>query len=124
MWVVMDTNGQLRCLKLHCYYVPACKMRLLSTTSFLDTYKPEQICGDHTYLGFTGTPGDPTRGRIEGRVHPLDRIPSITGYDYSSYDSAVSALDTTISEVHDSNMNLTPSPKGLLKWHYRFDFVG
>ena len=84
MWTVKDTNGQLRCLKLHCHYVPTYKIRLLSTSSFLDTYKPEQICGDHTYPGFTGNPGDPTRGRIEGRVHTSDRTPTITRYDYCS----------------------------------------
>ena len=67
MWAVMDTDGQLRYLKLCAYYVPACKVRLLSTTSYLDTYQPEQLWGDHTYLGFTGVPGDLTRGRIEGK---------------------------------------------------------
>ena len=113
----MDTDGQLRCLKLPAYYVPACKMRLLATTSYLETYQPEQICGDHTYLGFTGIPGDPTRGRIEGRVNPSNRIPTMTGYDYGSCESAVAALTSSISEVHDSNMNLTPSQKELLKWH-------
>ena len=99
MWAVLDTNGQLRCLKLPAYYIPAFKMRILSTTSYLETYNPEQICGDHTSLGFTGIPGNPTRGRIEGRVNPRNRIPTITGYEYNSCEFAVSVLNTTISGV-------------------------
>ena len=93
-------------------------MRLLSTTSFLNEYKPEQLCGDHTYLGFTGIPGDPTRGRIEGRVNPTNRIPTLTGYDHKSCDQAVAALTAVISEVHNSNLNLNPAQKELLKWHF------
>ena len=88
MWAVLDTNGQLRCLKLPAYYIPACKMRILSTTSYLETYNPEQICGDHTSLGFTGIPGNPTRDKIKSRVNPRNRIPTITGYEYDSCEFA------------------------------------
>ena len=43
LWACHDTSGQLRLLKVPAYCVPKCRVRLLSTTSLLQTYADEKI---------------------------------------------------------------------------------
>ena len=57
-------------------------------------------------------------------MNPANRIPTLTGYDYNSCDQVDAALNTVISEVHSSNLNLNPSQKELLKWHFRLGHCG
>ena len=77
--------------------VPAFKVSILSTTNYLETHSLEHISEDHTSLGFTGIPGNPTRGRIEGRVNPRNWIPTITGYEYDSCEFAEDVNDDAFS---------------------------
>ena len=38
--------------------------------------------------------------------------------------SAADALVATISEVHETNHNLSEAEKELLRWHYRLGHIG
>jgi hypothetical protein len=43
LWYVLDMAGMLRAIKVPALYIPTAKTRLLSTTSFLQTYAGETI---------------------------------------------------------------------------------
>jgi hypothetical protein len=43
MWLIMDTTGMLRAIKVPAYHVPGCNTCLLSTSSLLQTYPAETI---------------------------------------------------------------------------------
>ena len=43
MWAMPNTNGMLHAIKVPAYHVPGCCVRLLSTSSLLQTYKNEHI---------------------------------------------------------------------------------
>jgi hypothetical protein len=47
-WAVHDQLGNLRILKVPAYHVPNIKVRLLSTTSLLQTYPDETITSNPT----------------------------------------------------------------------------
>lgn len=64
MWAVPDITGQLRMIKVPAYYVPKCRARLLSTTSFLQTYAGEIITSDANKMTFSGVPNVPTRRAV------------------------------------------------------------
>jgi hypothetical protein len=57
MWTVLDTSGQLRALKVPAYYVPQARVRLLSTTSLLQSYPGETISMEAHQLTMSGIPG-------------------------------------------------------------------
>ena len=60
IWAMHDTNGMLRAIKVPAYHVPGCNVRLLSTTSLLQTYKNENICQDELQMRLSGDrKGDP-----------------------------------------------------------------
>jgi hypothetical protein len=46
MWAARNTEGMLGVIKVPTYHVPGCKIRLLSTSSLLQTYTGEQIILD------------------------------------------------------------------------------
>jgi hypothetical protein len=59
-----NTEGLLRVIKVPAYHVPGCKIRLLSTSSLLQTYSGEQIILDNVKLTPSGESNDPTRGTV------------------------------------------------------------
>jgi hypothetical protein len=124
MWAMHDSEGMLRLIKLPAYYVPKSNMRLLSTTSLLQTYSPEQLTGQADRLMLSGMKGDPTKGAVTAKVNPLNNLPTSLAYRYDDLSTAHDALTTIISTVDDSNMNLTEAEKELLRWHYHLGHIG
>ena len=119
MWAFRDTEEQLRMIKVPAYYVPSTNVRLLSTTSLLQTYEPENILVEAHQLTLSGTPGDPTRGSVIAQVDPKNNLPTSNAYRYDDTMSNVNALSATLSVVSVENSNLSPPEKELLRWHFR-----
>jgi Reverse transcriptase (RNA-dependent DNA polymerase)/GAG-pre-integrase domain len=118
-WSVLDTKGMLRTLKLPAYYVPKSPVRLLSTTSFLQTHSPETIHMEEHQLTVSGVPGDFTRGSVTVRVDPTNNLPTCQVYSNPDSEKAIEALSATLSVVSNANMNLSEPEKELLRWHHR-----
>ena len=64
MWAMHDTDGMLQLIKIPAFYIPKCKVRLLSTMSLLQTYKDEKIEIDETKLTLSGIPSKLTKGTV------------------------------------------------------------
>ena len=64
MWAMQDTDGTLWLIKIPAFNVPKCKVRLLSMTSQLQTYKDKKIEIDETKLTLSGIPSEPTKGTV------------------------------------------------------------
>ena len=124
LWAMHDAEGMLRLIKLPAYYVPKSKVRLLSTTSLLQTYHSEKLTGQADRLVLSGSKGDPTKGAVTAKVNPLNNLPTSLAYRYDDLSTAEDALTTIISTVDDSNLNLTEAEKELLRWHYRLGHIG
>ena len=64
MWAMHDTDGMLWLIKIPAFYVPKCKVRLLSMMSLLQMYKDEKIEIVETKLTLSGIPSEPTKGTV------------------------------------------------------------
>jgi hypothetical protein len=82
MWTVLDTSGQLRALKVPAYYVPQARVRLLSTTSLLQSYPGETINMEAHQLTLSGTNGSEGRNSVVARVNPSNNLPMTTSYQH------------------------------------------
>ncbi len=124
MWLIMDTSGMLRAIKVPAYHVPGCNVRLLSTSSLTQTHPDESILIQEGKLTLSGVPGQPTRGSVVALVDPTNNLPTSQAYDSDSTETPVQALQAIISEVCDANQNLTEPEKELLRWHFRLGHIG
>ena len=124
LWAVHDTNGNLRLLKLPAYFAPRIRVRLLSTTSLLQSYPKETIHVEAHKLTLSGNPDDPTCGPVAVRVDPSNNLPTSNAHSHRDTSKGIAALEATISSVHHSNVNLTDPEKELLRWHYRLGHIG
>ncbi|KAI2498513.1 hypothetical protein MHU86_15973 [Fragilaria crotonensis] len=123
-WAVHDTNGNLRMIKVPAFYVPGIKVRLLSTTSLLQTYQGETIKVESNRLTLSGVPGDSSRGAVMVLVNPQNNLPTSDAFNGQDPFKAADALVATITEVHETNHNLSEAEKELLRWHYRLGHIG
>ena len=98
-WSIIDTFGELRTIRVPAYLVSRIKVRLLSTTSLLQTYPNEQITIEANQLTLSGSPLDPLRGQI------VARLPTSKAYRTADTPKAAAALNIALSTVHDSNQN-------------------
>ena len=119
LWSIHDANGMLRQFKLEAYHVPSAKIRLISTSTLLNTYQGEHLTVSATALELSGIPGDATRSPVIAYNNPINRLPTTTVYRYDDTDLPAIHLNETISTVHQSNLNLSESEKELLRWHQR-----
>ena len=118
-WSFHDSSGKLRTLELPAYYVPKIRVRLLSTTSLLQTYSDETIKVEAHQLTMSGIEGDPNRSPIIALVNPENNLPTSQAYRQPAVLPAAECLNTTISAVNEANFNLSEPEKELLRWHYR-----
>jgi len=123
LWACHDTSGQLRLLKVPAYYVPKCRVRLLSTTSLLQTYADEKITVQAHCLTLSGIASDPTRGAVVAEVDPRNNLPTSMAYRYNDEMAKPQALQSTIVTVNAANINLSEPEKELLRWHCRLGHV-
>jgi hypothetical protein len=120
MWAFQDTTGQLRLVKVPAYYVPSSPVRLLSTTSLLQTYNPETILAEAHQLTLSGT-SDSTRGPVVASVDPTNNLPTTQAHYFDDVMPALTDLNilsATLSVVSLENSNLLESEKELLRWHF------
>ena len=80
MWAMHDTDGMLQLIKIPAFYIPKCKIRLLSMMSLLQTYKDEKIEIHETMLTLSGIPSEPTKGTVIMRVNPMNNLPTSLSY--------------------------------------------
>ena len=118
-WSFHDVNGMLRTILVPGLYVPNCPARILATTSLCQTYSDETITADGTRMTLSGSDSDERRNAVVALVDPRNNLPTTTGYNYGVTSAAPAALNATISEVSDDNLNLTEAEKELLRWHCR-----
>jgi hypothetical protein len=124
MWAVPDTSGQLRAIKVPAYYVPQARVRLLSTTSLLQSYPGETINIEAHQMTLSGKTGTQGQGSVIARVNPTNNLPTTTAYRYSDARAAPEALNALITTVSHENMNLSEAQKELVRWHNRLGHVG
>jgi hypothetical protein len=118
-WTVMDSAGMLHSLKLPALFVTGARMRLLSTTSLMQTYKGETVTATATELTLSGIEGDPERRAIQVRVNPANNLPMCFADEYTGIDASLAALAVTITTVNNKNFTLSEPQKELLLWQQR-----
>ena len=122
MWMFLDTEGKLRSIKVPGYYTPDSKIRLLSTTSLLQSYPNEKISVEAHQMVLSGDPGS-ALGSIVARVNPSNNLPTSSAFRYDLGTSGPNAFAVTLSEVSNSNINLNEPEKELLRWHHRLGHI-
>ena len=123
LWHVLDTSGMLRALKVPALYIPEAKIRLLSTSSLLQTYQGETISINPRGLTLSGVKKDKFRRSIDVLLNPVNNLPTSYGYDTQGLKAATATLANTITTVHNNNINLNPVQRELMKWHIRFGHI-
>ncbi|KAI2500410.1 hypothetical protein MHU86_14081 [Fragilaria crotonensis] len=123
-WAVHDQLGNLRLLKVPAFHVPNIKVRLLSTSSLLQTYPDETITIEPNRLTLSGVPNDVNRGPVTANVNPQNNLPTSEAYNATDPFKAADALVSIVNTVHERNLNLNEAEKELLRWHYRLGHVG
>ncbi len=121
-WTLPDDNGTFRTLHIKAYYAPASRVRLLSTHGLLQEHKGESIKILPHALKLSGVSGNPSKRPVTVRMNSHSNLPMSIAYRKPEA-SVPSALLSTISSVHDANMNLSEPQKELLRWHYRLGHV-
>jgi hypothetical protein len=124
MWAVRNTEGMLRAIKVPAYHVPGCKIRLLSTSSLIQTYTGKQIILSNLKLTLSGESTDPTRGTIIAMINSSNNLPTSQFYNQSDIKVPVQALQTTLTTVNAENYNLSKPQNELLHWHYHLGHLG
>ena len=80
-WAVHDQFGNLRIIEVPAYHVPNIKVRLLSTTSLLQTYPDETITIEPNRLTLSGVANDSTRGPVTANVNPQSNLPTSEAFN-------------------------------------------
>jgi hypothetical protein len=70
MFAINDDSGNLRMVKIPAYYAPKVRVRLLSTTSLLQTYPDESFKIEPHQLVLGGVPVDLTQGELVAALPP------------------------------------------------------
>jgi len=122
-WLIHDTAGTLRTVRVPAYLVPKLKVRLLSTSSLLQTYLNETIQVEGHQLTLSGLPNDPTRNPVIVPNNPNNNLPMSVAYRKQAQEKAVRALNAVVTTVDRENINLPESAKELLRWHYRLGHI-
>lgn len=118
-WSFVDVSGGLRTLRIPCLYVPDSPLRLMATTSVAQHYPDEVITLDSQKATLSGVLDDPQRRSIMAYVNPQNNIPTSTAYRPKEAQKAAVTCQSSVSTVHESNLNLSEAEKELLKWHQR-----
>jgi hypothetical protein len=123
-WAVHNQLGNLQILKVPAYHVPNIKVRLLSTTSLLQTYPDETITIEPNRLILSRVANESDRGPVTANVNPQNNLPTSEAYNTTDPIKAADALVSIVNTVHKQNLNLTEAEKELLRWHFCLGHVG
>ena len=123
MWPVLDTLDQLCALKVPAYYVPQARVRLLSTTSILQSYQGDTINIEAHQLTLSRVKGPRGSNSVVARVNTANNLPMTTVYSYSNVGSALKALNAIISTARFENMNLSEAQKKLVRLHNKLGHI-
>ncbi|CAJ1937371.1 unnamed protein product [Cylindrotheca closterium] len=115
-WSVVDTTGMLRTIKVPALYVPSATARLLSTSSLLQTYTDESISMNADHLQLSGS--DKTNP-VHVDHDPSTNLPTSLAYSHGTTPNRFDAFASIITSTLESNHNLSPAEKELLRWHHR-----
>jgi len=99
-WLVHDTQGNLRTLRVPAYYVPKIRVRLLSTSSLLQTYQPETITVEGHQLTLSGIQGDSERASVIVRNNLSNNLPMSIAHRPDAKVKATMGLSAVVTEVH------------------------
>ena len=92
-------------IKVPAFYVPGIKVRLLSTTSLLQTYQNPTITVKSHRLTLSGVPGNPSQVAVMVLVNPQNNLPTSDAFNGQDPFKAVNALVAKIPEVHETNQH-------------------
>ncbi|CAJ1959927.1 unnamed protein product [Cylindrotheca closterium] len=115
-WSVVDTTGMLQTIKVPALYVPSATARLLSTSSLLQTYTDESISMNADHLQLSGS--DKTSS-VHVDHNPSTNLPTSLAYSHGTAPNRFDAFASIITSTLESNHNLSPAKKELLRWHHR-----
>ena len=125
LWGIMDEYGEPRIIRVKAYLIPSLHTRLLATTSFLKSYKGETITLDEQKLKLSGLESkDCLRTPVTVWYNDDNNLPICEAFRPKGIETAQSALNMTVSEVNEDNINLNEAEKELLKWHQRLGHLG
>jgi transposase InsO family protein len=86
-------------------------------------YKGEQIQMTEHDLLLSGIPDNEDRQAIHVHVNPKNNLPTSLAYAFNGIQAAVAAFNSTVSSVHEANVNLNDAEKELLRWHQRLGHI-
>ena len=118
-WNMMDERGNIRNLKIKALYVPSCSVRLLRPHSITEKFADENINIVKEGLKLSGVTDDPARGPVTAYISKTNKLPMTSCFSEGGLKQAGTALNATISVVHESNLNLSLPQKHFLQWHWR-----
>ncbi|KAI2509045.1 hypothetical protein MHU86_5421 [Fragilaria crotonensis] len=79
------------------FHVPNIKVRLLSTSSLLQTYPDETITIEPNRLTLSGVPNDANRGPVTANVNPQNNLPTSEAYNATDPFKAADALVSIVT---------------------------
>ena len=123
-WCLTDETGNVRTFEVPALYVPSCNVRLLRPNAITEQFPDESITIEENGLRLSGANNEPSRGTVFAKISKANNLPTSVAFTPRGLHEAAYALNATISVVHDSNLNLTPSQKYFLQWHWRLGHPG
>ena len=117
-WNMVDVNRKIRKIKVKALYVPTCNLILLRPHSFTEKYPDETINIVSEGIMLSGSVNDENRGPVLAQLSDTNHLPFTTCVGNKGLIKAGMALNSTISTVHESNLNLTAAQKYYLLWHW------
>ena len=117
-WSVVDKTGMLRTIKVPAFYVPSAEARLLSISELLHAYPHEHIFFGTNYLELSGSSeSEQKTNPIRVELDPQTNLPTSMAYNHETVTSQ--SFEAHNVMMKNSNLNLSPAEKELLRWHDR-----
>jgi hypothetical protein len=116
-WAVHVELGNLLILKVSAYHIPSIKVKLLSTTSLLQTYLYKTITIKPNCLTLSGVASNANCRPVPTMVSPINSLPTSEAFNATDPFKAANALVSIVNTVHERNLNPTEAEKQLLHWH-------
>ena len=116
-WELWTKKGKLVIVEVEGYYVPECKVKLLSPQQYLREMNGGRLIVDKDGAVYKG---------VDGQVLNLDlafaNLPFARAYSLSTEAQLDSAYH--ICPTNSNNINLNNNEKQLLRWHYKLRHCG